>query len=73
MYLDDSLLAAGICSDLKEPEQKAAWLERVAHMCRAANLSGVSVVIETEYPPDENVRQIIGTGMLSLSDKEKET
>jgi sulfate adenylyltransferase large subunit len=60
IYLDDTLLGQGICSDLKRPDQKGAWLERVAQICRAANLSGVSVVVESAYRPDDVVFTLIG-------------
>ncbi len=62
--LDDALINRGICSDLKIPEQETAWLERVAHVCRAANMSGVSVVVESARGPDETVRRIIGSDLL---------
>jgi len=66
LCLTDELLGAGICSDLALTEKKDVWLERVAHICKAANASGVSVVIESAYGPDETVRDIIGKEMLKI-------
>jgi sulfate adenylyltransferase subunit 1 len=60
IYLNDALLLQGICSDLKGPDRKGAWLERVAHICKVANDSGVSVVIESVYLPDDVVSAVIG-------------
>jgi sulfate adenylyltransferase large subunit len=67
IFLNDILLLQGICSDLKGPEHKDAWLERVAHVCRAANSSGVSVVIESVYYPDERVAAVIGKENLTVT------
>ncbi len=67
MYMNDELLERGICTDLTLPEKKEAWLQRVAHICKAANASGVSVVIESAYSPDDAVRSIIGENMLNIA------
>jgi sulfate adenylyltransferase large subunit len=67
IYLDDKLLMAGICADLPLPEKKDAWLIRVAHICNAANASGVSVVIESAHEPDDAVRDIIGKDILNVT------
>jgi hypothetical protein len=67
IYLDDALLMHGICSDLTGPDNKDAWLERVAHICRAANSSGVSVVIESAYSPDDMVAAVIGKENLNVT------
>jgi sulfate adenylyltransferase large subunit len=67
IYLDDAMLLQGICSDLKGPDRKGAWLERVAHICRASNNSGVSVVIESVYSPDERVAEVIGKKNLNVT------
>ncbi|WP_233504516.1 sulfate adenylyltransferase subunit CysN [Methanoregula formicica] len=66
MFLDDALLAGGICADLCLPGQKNAWLSRVAHVCRAANASGVSVVVGSVHAPDDSVRNIIGMGKMDI-------
>jgi len=66
IYLDDNLLESGICSDLPLPDQNAAWLVRVAHVCRAANASGVYVIIASAVQPDDAVRNIIGKRNLNL-------
>jgi sulfate adenylyltransferase large subunit len=66
MYLNDELLQGGICADITLPEKKEAWLQRVAHICKAANLSGVSIVIESAYRPDGLVRDIIGENILII-------
>ena len=66
LYLNDELLHRGICADLALPEKKEAWLQRVAHICKAANASGISVVIESVYSPDGAVRDIIGNNMLII-------
>ncbi len=67
IYLDDVVLKQGICSDLGGPDQKGAWLERVAHICRASNNSGVSVVIESAYFPDERVIEVVGKKNLNVT------
>jgi sulfate adenylyltransferase large subunit len=67
LYLTDALLLQGICSDLKGPDQKCAWLERVAHICKAANNSGIPVVVESEYSPDEAAIAVIGNNNLTVT------
>lgn len=67
LYLNDELLQGGICTDLALPENKDVWLKRVAHICKAANLSGVSVVIESVYAPDEAMWDIIGKENLNIN------
>ena len=67
LNLTDALLLQGICSDLKVPDQKCAWLERVAHICRAANNSGIPVVVESEYSPDEAAIAVIGNNNLTVT------
>lgn len=66
LYLDDKLLASGICEDLTLPDQMDMWLLRVAHVCRAANASGVSVVIGSMYVPDDSAQSIIGNDQLEI-------
>ncbi len=68
LYLDDDLLDQGICSDLKGSKNPGAWLERVAHVCRTANMSGVSVVLQTVRNPGETVTGIIGADLLEILD-----
>ncbi|MGB9176703.1 MAG: sulfate adenylyltransferase subunit CysN, partial [Methanoregula sp.] len=67
IYLNEALLRQGICSDLKGPEQKSAWLERVAHVCRAVNNSGVPVIIESAYSPDDAAVALIGKKNLTVT------
>lgn len=67
LYLSDELLREGICSDLALPEAKDTWIIRVAHICKAANASGISVVIESSYPPDDAVRNIVGENTLDIT------
>jgi bifunctional enzyme CysN/CysC/sulfate adenylyltransferase subunit 1 len=66
IFLDDAILRQGICSDLVGQEQKGAWLQRVAHLCRAVNGSGVSMVIESMHQPDDVAVGIIGKSNISV-------
>jgi adenylylsulfate kinase-like enzyme len=67
LYLNDKVLYQGICHDLEGEEKKDAWLERVAHICKAANDSGVSVIVESLRSPDGTVRVIIGEQNLEVT------
>lgn len=60
IYLDEEILGRGICADIRLPDDAAAWLKRVAHICKAANASGISVIIESGQYPDDTVSEIIG-------------
>lgn len=66
LYLDDNLLASGICADLTLPDQMNMWLSRVAHVCRAANACDVSVAIGSKYVPEDSTRSIIGNEQLEI-------
>jgi sulfate adenylyltransferase subunit 1 (EFTu-like GTPase family) len=66
IFLDDEILAQGICDDLSEPDQREVWLQRVAYICKLANDSGVHVVIVSVNPPNEDVRAIIGEKNISI-------
>jgi sulfate adenylyltransferase large subunit len=64
IYMTDEMLGEGVCADLAMPEYKGAWFMRVAHICKVANASGVSVVIESAFEPNDVMREIIGNTFL---------
>jgi hypothetical protein len=68
IYLDDKLLSRGICSDLTGLEKIESWFSRIAHICKVANDSGVSVVIESDRSPNDMVRSIIGEKKLAVAE-----
>jgi sulfate adenylyltransferase large subunit len=60
IYLDDQILAQGMCHDVSGPDQRDLWLERVSYICKLANDAGIPVIIESINSPDGSVRNIIG-------------
>ena len=67
LYLDDDILDSGVCADIDRKKAEERWLERVAHICRIANNSGVTVIIESRSGPNEKVGMIIGSYNLEIS------
>jgi sulfate adenylyltransferase large subunit len=67
LYLDDDILNNGICIDVDRGARENLWLQRVAHVCRAANDSGVTVILESGSAPDGAVQGIIGENNLRVS------
>ena len=68
LYLDDATLEQGICSDINRVSAKEQWLERVGRVCRAANDSGLPVIVESELMPGDAVLAIIGADRLEVHD-----
>jgi len=66
LYLDDAVLDSGVCADIDRQADEECWLERVAHICRLANNSGVTVVVESRSLPGEPVVSIIGVDHLDI-------
>lgn len=60
LYLDDASLERGICADIDRRTDDNRFLQRIAHVCRIANDSGIAVIVESKSAPGEEVHVIVG-------------
>lgn len=66
LFLDDDVLKSGICHGIQNSDE---YLEIIADLCLISIHSGISVIVNTEYYPNNCIKEKIGNENLLIQEK----